>query len=75
MAKIFIRLDVKLFCPGCKRESYRWWIDFDLDKEGTYYYTCMGCKISLWTLIIEDGNIRVYDSKTKYPVGFTAKTV
>ena len=71
MAKqIYISLTVQLYCQKCRRTSYRWWLPFDLEKEGTYFLRCLGCKDDLFTVIVtKDQNIRVYDNQ-RNPIGY-----
>jgi hypothetical protein len=67
-----VALDVPLFCPPCQRTSYRWWIQFDLEKEGIYNYRCVSCHDDLFFLHIKDSVVRVYD-KTGKAVGFRTR--
>ena len=69
---IELRLTSPLYCAPCKRTSYRWWFEFDIDKNACYHLCCMVCARKMFDVRITDRNIRVYDSHGS-AVGYVTK--
>lgn len=60
--EIEIAINAKLRCNPCRRESYRWWLPFNLTKCGIYHILCMGCENQLFFVRIVQGVLEVFDS-------------
>ena len=69
---IEIKLVVPLYCAPCRRTSYRWYFQVDMEEDATHHLMCLGCKKELFLIIIKNQNIQVYDS-AKQAVGYVTR--
>lgn len=72
MMLIEIHLSVPLYCAQCKRTSHRYWVGFDLEKDGVYHMRCLCCDTDLFLVYIYTRTIQVRDMQGR-AVGFNSK--